>query len=129
MLSFTTKKLICALSNTTNQAKAGHSRRARQSAHQDNGGEFTSTVLTVREQEVLRLMCRGLANKEISAQLGIALATVKVHNRHIYDKLGVKSRLKAVLCAHAHSVFYSEGTAAGRVGDALGGSENERGGI
>jgi DNA-binding NarL/FixJ family response regulator len=53
--------------------------------------------LTPREQEVLRLMARGHSEETIARELGIALNTVKVHRRHLYDKLGVHSRVEAVL--------------------------------
>ncbi|MET3290016.1 UNVERIFIED_CONTAM: ATP/maltotriose-dependent transcriptional regulator MalT [Brevibacillus sp. OAP136] len=46
--------------------------------------------------EVLTLIAQGLSNREISEQLFIALATVKGHNRVIFDKLQVKRRTEAV---------------------------------
>ncbi|WP_326565165.1 LuxR C-terminal-related transcriptional regulator [Amycolatopsis rhabdoformis] len=52
--------------------------------------------LTAREAEVLDLVSRGLANLEIAAELGIALNTVKQHLKHVYHKLGARSRLDAM---------------------------------
>lgn len=52
--------------------------------------------LTAREMEVLGLMARGLANKQIAAQLGISEHTVKFHLSSIYTKLGANSRTEAV---------------------------------
>lgn len=52
--------------------------------------------LTEREIEVLRLIARGLSNREISEQLYLALDTIKGHNRKIFGKLGVRKRLEAV---------------------------------
>jgi len=52
--------------------------------------------LSERELEVLRLIVGGLSNQEIAQQLFIALSTVKSHVNHIYGKLGVKSRTKAI---------------------------------
>jgi DNA-binding NarL/FixJ family response regulator len=46
--------------------------------------------------EVLGLMARGLANKQIAAQLGISEHTVKFHLSSIYTKLGANSRTEAV---------------------------------
>ena len=52
--------------------------------------------LTAREGEVLGLMARGLANKQIAMQLGISEHTVKFHLSSIYTKLGANSRTEAV---------------------------------
>ena len=57
------------------------------------GTRSLAGVLTPREQEVLPLLCRGLRNKEIAGALSISESTTKVHVRHIYEKLHVKSRL------------------------------------
>ncbi len=57
--------------------------------------------LTKRELEVLRLIAEGRSNQEISAQLVLALDTVKGHNRRIYAKLQVKRRTEAILRARA----------------------------
>jgi DNA-binding NarL/FixJ family response regulator len=53
-------------------------------------------ALTAREMDVLRAAAHGLANKMISAELGITAQTVQVHLRNIYGKLGVNSRSEAV---------------------------------
>lgn len=52
-------------------------------------------VLTAREKEILDQLARGLAYKEIAAQLGISPATVKNHLARIYEKLQVRSRTEA----------------------------------
>jgi DNA-binding NarL/FixJ family response regulator len=56
-------------------------------------------ALTDRETEVLRLLARGLANKEIAQELSIGEKTVKTHVSHILSKLGVASRTQAALYA------------------------------
>jgi DNA-binding NarL/FixJ family response regulator len=53
--------------------------------------------LTPREREVHRLLVAGLTNREIAETLFLSEKTVKVHVRHIYDKLGVRSRLRVAL--------------------------------
>ena len=56
-------------------------------------------ALSRREKEVLALIARGLSNAQIGATLFISPVTVKVHVRHIFEKLGVKSRAEAVMRA------------------------------
>jgi len=53
--------------------------------------------LTRREQEVLELIGRGLANKRIALELGISEKTVKTHVSHVLAKLGVSDRTQAAL--------------------------------
>jgi LuxR family maltose regulon positive regulatory protein len=53
--------------------------------------------LSAREQEVYELLSQGLSNKEIAGTLFISESTVKVHVRHIFDKLGVRSRTAAAV--------------------------------
>lgn len=55
--------------------------------------------LTPREAEVLQLLARGLANKEIARDLGIGEKTVKTHVSNILSKMGVLSRTQAALQA------------------------------
>jgi predicted ATPase/DNA-binding CsgD family transcriptional regulator len=55
--------------------------------------------LTDRELEVLELIAAGLSNRAIAEELVISVGTVKVHNRHIYDKLGADSRTQAIALA------------------------------
>jgi LuxR family maltose regulon positive regulatory protein len=52
--------------------------------------------LSERELEVLRLVAKGLSNREISLRLFLALNTVKGHNQKIFNKLQVQSRTEAV---------------------------------
>jgi len=52
--------------------------------------------LTPREIDVLRLIARGNANKEIAAHLSLTEETVKGHVKNIFDKLRVNDRTHAV---------------------------------
>lgn len=56
-------------------------------------------TLTPRERQVLRLVAAGLSNPEIARQLHIGEATVKTHLLHVFEKLGVGDRTRAVTLA------------------------------
>jgi DNA-binding NarL/FixJ family response regulator len=49
-------------------------------------------LLTPREADVLDLLQRGRSNAEIAASLHVSVETVRTHARHIYRKLGVRTR-------------------------------------
>jgi DNA-binding NarL/FixJ family response regulator len=59
-------------------------------------------TLSVRELEVLRLVAKGLANKQIGRSLGITERTVKVHVGHVFRRLGVTDRTSAAIWARAN---------------------------
>ncbi|MEO7908708.1 MAG: LuxR C-terminal-related transcriptional regulator, partial [Roseiflexaceae bacterium] len=56
-------------------------------------------ALSARERDVLRLLANGMDNAQIARDLTVAVSTVKAHINHIFGKLGVHSRLEAVLRA------------------------------
>lgn len=57
------------------------------------------STLTARELEILGLLVRGLAQKQIAAQLHLSPKTVNSHIERVYEKLGVHSRTQAVTAA------------------------------
>jgi DNA-binding NarL/FixJ family response regulator len=59
-------------------------------------GPTSHGPLTDRESEVLALLAKGLANKQIAVSLGISEHTVKFHVSSIYSKLNVTNRTEAV---------------------------------
>jgi two-component system, NarL family, nitrate/nitrite response regulator NarL len=70
-------------------------RRVAALADEQRGSRFPSP-LTTREQEIVRLIERGLSNKEIATRLRIELPTVKNHVHSILEKLRVSRRGEAV---------------------------------
>jgi DNA-binding NarL/FixJ family response regulator len=56
--------------------------------------------LTEREREVLELIGRGLANREIADRLFLSMATVKTHVNRVFAKLGLHDRAQAVVLAY-----------------------------
>lgn len=62
-------------------------------------GDVTHTALSPREQQIVAAVARGLSNREIAAEAGIAPQTVKNHLSAIFGKLAVKSRVQLALHA------------------------------
>lgn len=59
-------------------------------------------VMSPREIEVLRLVAKGLANKQIGRSLGISERTVKAHLGRVFRQIGVADRTSAALWARDH---------------------------
>jgi DNA-binding NarL/FixJ family response regulator len=64
--------------------------------------------LTGRELEVLTLVARGLANKDVAGAIGRTDETVKVHLKNIFSKLRVADRTEAVTVALARGLIHLE---------------------
>lgn len=60
--------------------------------------------LTAREREILEHIARGLDNQSIARLLHLAEQTVRNYASTVYDKLGVRSRVEAVVWAREHGV-------------------------
>ena len=66
--------------------------------------------LTAREDEVVRLVARGMSNKAIAQRLGISARTVEGHLNHVFEKLGVASRTELVHVALADRFVTGDGS-------------------
>ncbi|MBI2165057.1 MAG: response regulator transcription factor [Chloroflexi bacterium] len=66
-------------------------------------------ALSPREREVLELAARGLRNRAIAEKLHISIRTVEGHFNGIFDKLGISSRIEAVLYAVSQGWVTQEG--------------------
>jgi DNA-binding NarL/FixJ family response regulator len=64
--------------------------------------------LTDREAEVLTLVGRGLANKQIARSLGIREGTVKAHLTSVFQRIGVHDRTSAALWARTNLPEFTE---------------------
>jgi DNA-binding NarL/FixJ family response regulator len=64
--------------------------------------------LTDRERDVFRLIAKGLSNGEIGRELFISDTTVKTHVTRVFQKLGVRDRVQAVVLAYRAGLFEGE---------------------
>ena len=69
------------------------------------GNPFKSVRMTVREREVVELIAEGLSNKQIAAQLNLAVDTVKSHVHNILEKLSLHTRLEIASYRHLGGPF------------------------
>lgn len=54
-------------------------------------------TLTRRETEILKLVSKGLSNREIAGMLGVEVCTIKVHLQNTFRKLEVRNRTQAAV--------------------------------
>jgi DNA-binding NarL/FixJ family response regulator len=64
-------------------------------------------ALTEREGEVLRLIGRGLSNREIADRLVLSMATIKTHVNRLFTKLSLRDRTQAVILAYEWGIVHA----------------------
>jgi DNA-binding CsgD family transcriptional regulator len=75
-------------------------------AHRSSSDDLPPMLpLTLREEEVLRLMAEGLRNKEIAARLGISERTATFHVGNVLSKLGADGRVEAIHLARRQGLI------------------------
>ena len=79
-------------------------RIAGRSREQEREARISIGQITPREKEVLQTLAEGLSNKEIAARLHMSVDTERTHMMNILNKLGVHSRLQALLFAARHGL-------------------------
>jgi DNA-binding NarL/FixJ family response regulator len=79
-------------------------RLAGQSREEERQARANIEQLTPREMEVLKALGRGLSNKEIAQSLHMSVDTERTHMMNILSKLGVHSRLQALLFAARYGI-------------------------
>lgn len=83
---FQKKELLAAIQHALDRDRARRNEEAAISGLQSH-----FAALSLREREVMELVCAGLLNKQIAAQLGLSEVTVKLHRRHIMEKMQANS--------------------------------------
>src|SRR5215210_3961663 len=79
-------------------------RLAGQNREEELEARASIEQITPREREVLQTLAEGLSNKEIAAKLHMSVDTERTHMMNILNKLGVHSRLQALLFAARHGI-------------------------
>lgn len=75
-----------------------------EASNKEDKQEDTTSVLSSREHEVLKLIAEGLFNKEIAYKLSISEKTVKNHVSNIFKKIGVSDRTQAAVYAIKNNI-------------------------
>ena len=79
-------------------------RLAGQNREEEVEARASIEQITPREKEVLQKLAEGLSNKEIAARLHMSVDTERTHMMNILNKLGVHSRLQALVFAARHGL-------------------------
>ena len=86
-----------------------HDRKRRQDDRAVTDLATLFETLTAREREIMALVATGLMNKQVAAEIGLSVITVKIHRGHIMKKMGAKSLADLVRMADTLGVRRAEG--------------------
>ncbi len=103
------RRLACGESLLSTKEVLEMLRLAREVREQDHEAQTLIRQLTARERDVLQSLADGLTDKDIGQQLHISPETARTHMVNILNKLGVKSRLQALVFAVRHGVVRING--------------------
>ncbi|MGZ8580357.1 MAG: response regulator [Actinomycetota bacterium] len=103
-VSMLSRAIMSALAGETVTFASRTRRRGPSPATPDRFVELLVSTLTPREREVLELLARGSAGKEIAREMAISVNTVRTHVQSILTKLQVHSRLEAAAFAVRHGL-------------------------
>ena len=95
-------QIVVAKKNVMSMIGVGPDEPVEPRRHRGRPERGIESTLTRREREVLELATKGLDNEGISKELYISRNTVKKHLQNVYSKIGVSSRIQAVLWANRH---------------------------
>lgn len=79
--------------------------RPRRAERADEAAGDSVETLSPRESQILRLVSEGLGNREIAEELHLSRYTVECHVKHIYRKLAVSSRTRAIHAARTRGLL------------------------
>jgi DNA-binding CsgD family transcriptional regulator len=94
-----------ALCRWVNQKLANFERGVKKDRHSGVRIPPLSETLTKRETQILETLALGFSNREIALNLGVTEGTIKNHIVNIYGKLGVNSRVQAIVKAREYGII------------------------
>ncbi len=75
-----------------------------------SNGDLRPSVLTLREQEVMRLLAEGRTVREVAAELSLSIKTIEAHKLNLMRKLDIHNRTSLIECAAKMGLLIAEKT-------------------
>ncbi len=96
------KTLVPLLISLLNKLELGTQSTPSNNAIHTAFETFGDEQLTPRERQIARLILQGHSSKSLAKELGISPSTVKVHRKHIYERLSVNTQTELFMCFINH---------------------------